>query len=386
MIKTRQHESIVILEAQNPPVNALSHALRQALLDGLEGVARASTVEAVVLAGAGRLFMSGADIAELDQPIAPPGLLEIEAAIHAIKAPVIAAVHGPVLGGGLLLALMCDYRIATSSASFAFPEVELGLLPTFGGTQILPRVTGVANAVEMIVTGARVDSSAALKLGLIDEVAAGEPLELGVAFAQRLMATAPLKRRLMTRPLRASDEDRKLLLELRARTAASEPGFVAPVAAFDALLGGFDLSLADALKREEALFEDLRTSAQSRVLRTLFFAERRAAREDWSSVGAKLRDAVTKHLGERVSKGLAKEVAGALLHYGFRASTVAALIRSAEEFEPISNIEIVEDLRRELRQFGQRMIDDRVVPDGSILNAICVKALGWPRYRADLFS
>ncbi|MFN9544626.1 MAG: enoyl-CoA hydratase/isomerase family protein, partial [Alphaproteobacteria bacterium] len=164
---------MAFVEVANPPVNALGLSLRTQLHLELQRASSAREVDAIVLTGAGRLFMSGADISELDQPIEPPGLLDLEAQISRLPMPVIAAMHGPVLGGGLLLALMCDYRVAHVGATFGFPEVKLGLLPTFGGTQIFPRLVGIERASDLITSGRSISAEQAR--ACVPRVARSEP-------------------------------------------------------------------------------------------------------------------------------------------------------------------------------------------------------------------
>jgi len=164
---------IAILTVDNPPVNALSQHVRQGLYDGVKQATADAAVGAVVVTCAGRTFIAGADITEFGKPPKEPGLHEVLALIEQSAKPVVAAVHGTALGGGLEVALACHYRIGVKTARFGLPEVKLGLLPGAGGTQRLPRVVGVEKALQMIVSGDPIGADEALAHGLIDAILAG---------------------------------------------------------------------------------------------------------------------------------------------------------------------------------------------------------------------
>ena len=451
LITKRRHGRIAALEIANPPINALGLSLRQALMSELHAVASWTDVEALVLFGAGRVFVSGADISELDRPVEPPGLLDIEAAIHALPFPVVASVHGAVFGGGFLLALMCDHRIAHSTARFGFPEVNLGLLPTFAGTQILPRLVGPVQAAQMIVSGQTIDAGGARALGLVDALTEEAALSAGVAFA----AAKLRKRRTLSLPWQGDERAREDLASLRAELAGRAPLFEAPLAAIDAIERGFDAPLLEAIEYEHRLFESLRASGQSKCLRRLFFAERRASKGAWSAappgafpalgdlLEAGALPAVTRGPVSCVQPGLmrrnravevvrtreapdtavaaavsacrdagltcfvstgrsagselfevatrqmanfaAERARAALAEYGFDHDAISALAESTNSNGGGDVRPTIEALRIALRKVGTALIDDGVVPDGAIVDALCVACLGWPRYRADIF-
>ena len=449
LITKRRHGRVASFEIASPPVNALSLPLRQALLAELRAAAGWTDIEALVLFGAGRVFVSGADISELDQPIAPPGLLDIEAAIHELPFPVIASVHGAVLGGGFLLALMCDHRIAHSSAKSGFPEVSLGLLPTFGGTQILPRLIDPAQAAQMIVSGQSIDAERTHALGLVDALTEEPPLSAGITFA-----TAKLeKRRALSLPWQGGERAQHELATLREEVVGRTPLFEAPLAAIDAIAFGLVATLQKAIDNEHRLFEVLRASAQSRCLRQLFFAERRASKGAWATVppstsvslsdllaaGTRLatkdgtvscvqpglmkrnravevvrtretpdgvvaaavsacRDAgltcfvstgrsaasALLEVARRQMLGVSARRAGEMLaRYGFDNDAVTALVALLHDGGDARPT--VESLRGALRKAGDALIDEGVLPDRAIVDALCVACLGWPRYRADIF-
>ena len=161
---------VAIIVIDNPPINAGSLAVRRGVIEAIEKVAARPEIKAAVLIGAGKTFIAGSDLREFGAPIERPSLPEVIAAIEACDKPVVAAIHGAALGGGLELALGCDARIATRDATVGLPEVTLGIIPGAGGTQRLPRLTGIARAIDLVATGERVRSEAAHALGIIDAV------------------------------------------------------------------------------------------------------------------------------------------------------------------------------------------------------------------------
>src|SRR5207249_265542 len=178
---------IAVLTINNPPVNALSQHVRQGLRDGVTQAIADAAVGAIVITCAGRTFIAGADITEFGKPPRDPSLHELLAAIESSPKPVVAAVHGTALGGGLEVTLACHYRVGVETARFGLPEVKLGLLPGAGGTQRLPRVVGVEKALQMIVSGDPIRAAEALALGLVDEIVDGDLTAVGVAFGERVV-------------------------------------------------------------------------------------------------------------------------------------------------------------------------------------------------------
>ena len=179
---------VAVLTVNNPPVNALSQHVRQGLREGIRRRRPTPASGAVVITCAGRTFIAGADITEFGKPPREPGLHEVLDLIESSPKPVVAAIHGTALGGGLEVALACHYRVGVKSARFGLPEVKLGLLPGAGGTQRLPRVVGVEKALQMIVSGDPIGADEALKAGLIDEIVDGDLTAAGVAFAEKVLA------------------------------------------------------------------------------------------------------------------------------------------------------------------------------------------------------
>jgi enoyl-CoA hydratase/carnithine racemase len=360
--------------------------------------------------------------------VAAPDLLDIEQLISNVRAPVIANLQGQVLGGGFLLALMCDARVANPATYFGYPEVQLGLVPTFGGTQITPRLCGPEFAAELMASGAPIDAPRALAHGLIDAIE--DDAERWVQVRSAHLA----KRRALHLPWR-DDGARDRIAVYRAALALARPGFDAPLAALDAMRVGYDAPLSEALKVEHTIFESLRQSAQSKTLRELFFAERAAARaavrddtpvavltpgllpkSGWVELvcGAgdrSLRDAVAaaRAQGVRCILSSRTSVAGAMLG-AMRAAIdqpasllgparLAMILRAggfsreaAAYWTGVETDEVEPDpdhfgaIADALTECGYRLLQQGSAFSPAHLSAICASALGWPRFRSNLFS
>ncbi|MEH2566183.1 3-hydroxyacyl-CoA dehydrogenase [Bradyrhizobium sp. AZCC 2289] len=280
VVKTEIRDGLAILTIDNPPVNALSIDVRRGLSQAIENVSEDTQVRAVVITCAGCTFISGADIREFGKPFQPPNLTDVISQIDGCNKPVIAAIHGVALGGGLEVALGCHFRIATKDAKLGLPEVKLGLLPGAGGTQRLPRAVGPELAVRMIVSGEPISAAAALNSGLIDEVVDGSAATGGETFARTILAEEIPIRRLR-------DDDSKLLAARNNRTIFTDAvaavnkknrGLEALVAAADAVGWSLDVPFDEALTRESNVFLKLMSGDQSKAQRYAFFAERDAAK------------------------------------------------------------------------------------------------------------
>jgi 3-hydroxyacyl-CoA dehydrogenase len=271
---------IAVLTVDNPPVNALSAPVRAGLVKALRAAAADGAVQAMVLICAGRTFIAGADIAEFGQPPREPVLATVLEAIEGSPKPVVAAMHGTALGGGLEVALACHWRVAAQSAKFGLPEVKLGLLPGAGGTQRLPRLIGVERALDMITSGSQLDSPAALETGLIDEIVETDLLRGAVAFASKVASSDKPSRRVrdMDEQLAAARRDPHLFDAFRRANARKFRGFAAPEACIQAVEAAVRLPFEEGLKLEKQLFAKLVAGDQSRAQRHVFFAERQAAK------------------------------------------------------------------------------------------------------------
>ena len=271
---------IAVLTINNPPVNALSQHVRQGLRDGVTQAIADAAVGAIVITCAGRTFIAGADITEFGKPPREPGLHEVLDLIESSLKPVVAAVHGTALGGGLEVTLACHYRVGVRTARFGLPEVKLGLLPGAGGTQRLPRVVGVDKALQMIVSGDPIGADAALNHGLIDAIVDGDLTAAGVAFAEKILSERrPLKKiRDLEDALAAARGKPEVFADFRKSVARQTRGFRAPESCIKAVEAAVNLPFDAGLKRERELFLELMASPESKAQRYFFFAEREAAK------------------------------------------------------------------------------------------------------------
>jgi 3-hydroxyacyl-CoA dehydrogenase len=271
---------IAVITVDNPPVNALKQVVRAGLLSTLTQARGDAATRAIVLVGAGRTFIAGADITEFSKPSQPPSLPEIIGLIENSPKPVIAAMHGTPLGGGLELTLACHFRIAAPGTRLGLPEIKLGLIPGAGGTQRLPRLVGMDRAIAMILSGEPVPAQQALADGLIDEIVEGDLTAAAVAFARRVLAEKRPLRRVRDlegkiEPLRANPEK---FAELAATNTKRSRGLHAPARAIEALRWTLDVPFDEAVTRERATFTELIADEQSKAQRHIFFAEREAAK------------------------------------------------------------------------------------------------------------
>ncbi|WP_375170385.1 3-hydroxyacyl-CoA dehydrogenase NAD-binding domain-containing protein [Marinobacter sp.] len=272
--------SVGVITVNYPPVNALGHAVRSGLLAALnQGLADAEA-KVLLLVCEGRTFIAGADIREFGKPIQEPVLPEVMNQFENSSKPVIAAIHGTALGGGLETALGCHYRVALGSAKVGLPEVKLGLLPGAGGTQRLPRLTGARKALEMITTGDFVAAPQALELGIVDAVEAGDDIrEVGLAYARKAVEEGwPVRRvRDLTDKVEA-DKGSEVFDEFRAALEKKARGLFSPFKCVDAVEAAFTLPFDEGLQRERALFSECMASPQRAGLIHAFFAEREVSK------------------------------------------------------------------------------------------------------------
>jgi 3-hydroxyacyl-CoA dehydrogenase len=281
-------DGIAVIKVNNPPVNALGHAVREGLLEAVTRAISDQAVNAIVLGCDGRTFFAGADITEFGRPLKQPGLQEVIAAFEASPKPIVAAIFGTALGGGLELALGCHFRVASADARVGLPEVKLGILPGAGGTQRLPRLVGPEKAVSIIVAGAPITAQAALADGVIDEIVA-DPIQGAIGFAQKVLAES--------KPLvKVRDRDEKLAaaranpaaFEAAARTALKKlAGVEAPAACAQSVRNSFTLPFEEGLAAERELFMKLVSGDQSLAQRHIFFSEREAAKVPDMPAGVK---------------------------------------------------------------------------------------------------
>jgi 3-hydroxyacyl-CoA dehydrogenase len=272
---------IGVITIDSPPVNALGLNVRLALDQGFRRFSADPAAKAIVLICGGRTFFAGADISEFGKPPAGPDLHAVFDLIETGAKPVIAAIHGTALGGGLELALICHYRVGVPSAKFGLPEVNLGLLPGAGGTQRLPRIVGVELALDLMTSGRPIGAREALAAGVIDAMAEeGKLLETALNFAEKILAEGkPLLRvRDRQEKMQAAREKPEIFAAFRQANAAKFRGFKAPENIIKAVEAAVGLPFEDGMKREAELFGELITSTESAAQRYIFFAEREAAK------------------------------------------------------------------------------------------------------------
>jgi 3-hydroxyacyl-CoA dehydrogenase len=286
-VRVEQVGSVAVIVLDHPPVNALSHAVRQALLVAIESLDLDAAVSAIVVHGAGRNFIAGADVREFDRAAHAPLLVDILNRVEACGKPVVAALHGATLGGGAETALACHYRCAASELQFGFPEVNLGLIPGAGGTVRLPRVVGVPVALELMIRGEPIDAARAVSLGLVDHLLETRAVNgqneddaikaAAVAYAHTLAGGSVGTRRISgwAVPNRTT-ATREWFREFRTGLPAAKRGSAAAERIVQCVEVAVVQPFTGALAYTRELFEQCRVSADSRALRYLFLAERAA--------------------------------------------------------------------------------------------------------------
>ena len=279
VVTTALHGDVLVVTIDNPPVNALGAAVRQGLLAAMQQAQADAAVAAVLLVGAGKAFIAGADIREFGKPPVPPALPEVCRAIEGSDKPVVAVLHGAALGGGLEVALSAHYRLALPAATVGLPEVNLGLLPGSGGTQRAPRLMGVQAATSLMLSGQHLKAQAALQAGLVDKLVEGADAQAaGLAYVRELLAAkAPVRR---TRDLTIAEPQAALawLEEQKAETVKKARGLFSPLKIIECVQAAVQLPFDEGLARERALFVECLDSPQRAGLIHAFFAEREVAK------------------------------------------------------------------------------------------------------------
>jgi len=283
LVQVSTNGDVGILTINNPPVNALSPGVPEGIVAGLDHFQSNDAVKAIVLIGGGRTFIAGADIREFGKMTSGetkrgPGFLTILDRVESYPKPVVAAIHGTALGGGLETAMACHYRVAVPTAQVGQPEVKLGIIPGAAGTQRLPRLAGVAKAVEMCAAGDPISAAEAFKSGIVDQIVEGDLLDGAIAFARTKIGTPPRRTRDLSDKL-GNDAVNAPIFAF-ARDAASKKGrnLLAPQAAIDAVEAATKLPYEEGVKREAELFLECLFSDQSKALIHVFFGEREVSK------------------------------------------------------------------------------------------------------------
>jgi 3-hydroxyacyl-CoA dehydrogenase len=282
-----RHAGIAVATVENPPVNALSQGVRQGLMDAIAITLGDPEVKALIIIGGGRTFVAGADISEFGKPYVEPTLYTILSALATSRKPVIAAIHGTALGGGLELALGCQWRVALASAKVGQPEVKLGLMPGGGGTQWWLRLAGPQAALEVCTSGNPVSAVRARDLGVIDRIIEGDLVDGAIAFAREVLASGICDRHLAERSDQLADVDPQLFADFRKKNARKWRGLLAPWKIVDCIEAACRLSFDEGFELEKKAFVECAQSPQSAAQIHLFFAEREAAKVDGLAADAK---------------------------------------------------------------------------------------------------
>src|SRR6202795_5218574 len=278
LVQFTKENGIAVITINNPPVNALSPGVPEGISEALDQIAQDSSIKAVVLIGGGRTFIAGADIKEFGKMTSGKprgeGLLPFLLKLEDNKKPVIVAIHGTAFGGGLEVAMACHYRVAVSGAQVGQPEVKIGIIPGAAGTQRLPRLAGVAKAVEMCTTGDPVKAAEALQFGIVDRIIEGDLLAGAIAFAREVAAKSAPKTRERNEKLATPAENAPIFSSARETAARKQRGLLAPVAAIEAVEAATKMPFEEGCKFEQKLFIDCLFSQQSKSLIHVFFSER----------------------------------------------------------------------------------------------------------------
>src|SRR5580700_2460102 len=282
LIQLAKENDIAVITINNPPVNALSPGVPEGISEALDQIAQDADIKAAVLIGGGRTFIAGADIKEFGKmtsgKLRGAGLLPFLLKIEDSKKPVIVAIHGTAFGGGLEVAMACHYRVAVSSAQVGQPEVKLGIIPGAAGTQRLPRLAGVAKAVEMCTTGNPVKAADALQFGIVDRIIEGDLLPGAIAFAREIASQPAPKTRERNEKLGNTAANAPIFFAARELCAKKARGLKAPQAAMTAIEAATTLPFEEGCQQEQKLFIDCLFSDQCKSLIHVFFSEREVSK------------------------------------------------------------------------------------------------------------
>ena len=274
------HDGVAVIAMNNPPVNGLGSVLRPGIVEGMKKAEADPAVKALVIIGSAKAFSGGADIREFNTPKSSmsPTLPEINDTQDNFKKPMVAAIGGFALGGGLELALGCHYRVAAPKTLLGLPEVKLGILPGSGGTQRLPRVVGATEAVKMMTTGNPVPAEKGLQVGLVDEVVQGDLLEGAIAFAKKLVAEGKGPRRIRDLTVNVDGDPKAFFEAARAEVGKASRGYPAPLEIVACVEAAVNLPFDEGRQEERRRFAGLVEGSESKALRHMFFAERQTSK------------------------------------------------------------------------------------------------------------
>ena len=280
MVDYNVEEGVAVLTLNNPPVNALSQGVRQGLKEGVEKALADDSAQAILIFCEGRTFIAGADISEFSSGPMEPNFHAVLSTMDTSPKPIVAAIHGTALGGGLETALCCNYRVAVASAKFGLPEVNLGLLPGAGGTQRLPRVVGVEKTLAMVTSGVPIGAAEAQELGLVDQLVEGDLRAEALAFAKDKAAQGGSHPRVRDNDdkLQSAKDNPEIFAATRKMLARKTRGFLAPEYNIRCIEAAVNQPFDEGLKTEGKLFAELMTGPQSQAQQYFFFSERQAGK------------------------------------------------------------------------------------------------------------
>jgi 3-hydroxyacyl-CoA dehydrogenase len=278
LVELTRDGDIAVMTVNNPPVNTISAAVRGAVEDTLQKLESQTGVKAVILRCAGSTFFSGADISEFSGPPQEEAYRVLFFKLENLGVPLIAAMHGTVLGGGLEIALACHFRIAVPGTRFGFPEVTLGIIPGAGGTQRMPRLIGVDNTLDLLLSAKPIDAQQGLELGFIDAVVEGDLLQSALAYARKLVSEGKGPRRTSERKVDPATGTAEIIEKMKARAKQEYPNRAAPFTAIEAVRASITMPLQQGLEYETKLVNEAKVTIESKAAVHVFFAERETRR------------------------------------------------------------------------------------------------------------
>lgn len=350
----RLPHSMAMILLKNPPVNAISLAVLKGIREGLQKAVSDHSVKAIVISGADGKFCAGADIHSFSSSPSGLRLGDVVDEIQRSEKPMVAAIQGVALGGGLELALGCHYRIASAETSIGFPEVTLGILPGARGTQLLPRLTGIPVALDLIISGRHILAEEAFRLGILDAVVRTDPIQHAISFAQRILENPVAPRRIMDRPVPSLPNMDSVFAEAFAKVRKQYPGCLAPETCVRSVQASVKHPYNVGIKEEEKLFMYLRESGQARALQYAFFAEKSVSK--WSTPsGASWKTSSSQPISSVGVLGLGTMGRGISIAFARAGIPVVAVESNQNQLEVAKQLieSVLEKEASKMRQSGQ---------------------------------
>lgn len=391
-VRVERDGSVARILIDYPPINVLAQPVRAGLHDAFYALGQDTSVAAIVLAGSGRVFAGGVDLHEFGKPLATPYLNTIIELIEQSRKPVIAAIQGYALGGGLELALGCHYRCALPEAQLGFPEVHFGLLPGVGGTQRLPRLLGIPTALDLIVSGTPVTATTAQRLGLVDHLLAGDLPTAATAYAHRLLTERAPLRRLRDLTLHSASVPTDFFANYRQQIRARCRCPQIEERCIDAIAAATSLTYEQGLKHERALLLEALAAPESKALRYLFFAERQARTSDTADLAKRLQQVWQRDIAALRQDGVTAAQIGQALHdFGISAATVVDLLAADPTTSPATadnrqdnTQDLVNRCLYPLIDTAAHWLDEGSVPRAGDIDVALTAHSGFPRWRGGL--